>query len=76
MKTIEERATEYAHNNPFGHPYNWNAHHDGYKDGATEQKAIDHSDGHLHWIVGEWFKWKDDNGFFTFEQWIGKAMEE
>lgn len=41
MKTIEERAQEYALNHPSGNPYNRTAHMWGYKDGATEQKAID-----------------------------------
>lgn len=47
----------------------------GYMVGATEQKEIDYSDEHLHWIVGEWFKWKENNESCTFKQWIYKAIE-
>lgn len=53
----------------------------GYKDGATEQEAIDHSEEHLNWIIKQYHLWSyemchcDNNECCTFKEWIAKAKE-
>lgn len=53
----------------------------GYMVGATEQKAIDHSEEHLNWIIKQYHLWSyemchcDNNECCTFKEWIDKAME-
>jgi len=74
MKTIEERATDYANNNPHGNPYNWNAHHDAYVDAATEQKAID-IDKACVWLSHRFIPYEGFS-FGHLEKSFRKAMEE
>lgn len=85
MKTIEE-INEIA---PY-HPCEWqqgygiwqSGYLEGQKNGATEQKAIDHSEEHLNWIIKQHYLWSyemchcDNNECCTFKEWIDKAMEE
>lgn len=88
MKKIKERAEEY---NPLlGHDdgckriceYDFEDLVDSYMAGATEQKAIDHSEEHLNWIIKQHHLWSyemchcDNNECCTFKEWIDKAMEE
>lgn len=49
---------------------------------ANEQKAIDHSEEHLAWIIKQYYKWAyeihhcDNNEQCTFKEWIDKKIEE
>lgn len=77
METIEERAWDAAVRRMQGDSY----YALGYKEGATEQEAIDHSDEHLNWIIKQYHLWSyemchcDNNECCTFKEWIDKAME-
>ena len=77
-KTIEERAWNAAVKRMQGD----SSYTVGYKEGATEQRQIDHSEEHLEWIIKEHSKWMyeqwhcDNNERCTFKKWIDDAMEE
>ena len=77
-KTIEERAlASWNERYPEGSERYRDAQIDGYIAGATEQKAIDHSEEHLAWITQEFLKWRESNNpKVSFGEWINVSMEE
>lgn len=46
--------------------------------GEKEQKAIDHSEEHLNWIIKQHEEWSSmfNPNNISFKEWIDKAMEE
>lgn len=62
---------------------NWGIHDawQAFIDGATDQKAIDHSEEHLNWIINQYRRWVHHNwhtpigSHCTFKEWVDKAME-
>lgn len=87
MATIEERAVFACDSIPYDVYIHSSvdcedSFKDGYINGAAEQRAIDHSEEHLNWIIKQYHLWSyemchcDNNECYTFKEWIDKAMEE
>lgn len=78
--TIEERAKQLMDTLPCDEPKGLV--YEAYKAGATDQKAIDHSEEHLNWIIKQHYLWSyemcqcDNNECCTFKGWIDKAIGE
>lgn len=81
MATIEDRAIAWSEQHRDIYMCNADVIAEvSYKQGAEDQRKMDHSQEHLLWIVNEYGRWCyeqwhcDVNEKCTFEQWINDKM--